>query len=155
MAKHNSATVAGNVRRILNTKTDTGFDSEMNVLTPVVVMQDNCTIVRQQVATNATSAVIYTTPTDQDFYLTAATIAWVKDATATALYTRIGTTIGGGNVQLIPLTGLTLTATNGSSAVSFPVPIKIDRGVTINLEVSTNTANVTARASIVGYLSDS
>jgi hypothetical protein len=113
-----------------------------------------CEIVRAASAVNATSTTIYTTPTDKDFYLTAASISTIKDVTATSLASFIETNIGGAARQILYIIGLTLTVQSGQTSISFPVPIKIDRGVNIIIAHTTNVANVSSRGLIYGYTVD-
>lgn len=105
-------------------------------------------------ASNATSATVYTTPTDRDFFLTAAVFSMIKDATSTSTLSNLITTIDGASVNLIRIPGFTLTAQSGSISISFPQPIKIDRGVTIRLNNTTNVANITCTATIFGFIDE-
>jgi len=108
-------------------------------------------IVRVNVAVNATTATIYTTPTTKDFYLTGASLSLIKDATATSTRSYISIVIDGLNTGILDITGITLTPQNQTITISFPTPIKIDRGTNINIVNTTNVANVNARGDIIGY----
>lgn len=132
------------------------------LIQPTFDLQLNKTkIVREgSVATTNASTTLITTPTDKDFYLTYLFIDYIKNATAdgassATLGPRIVTTIGGVSRQLLRTVNLTLTAQNGRIAVSFPKPIKIDRGVAISLSNYTFTVGAAlASASIAGYEDD-
>lgn len=103
-------------------------------------------------ASNTTSANLYTTPTDQDFYLTALSLSVVKDATATSTESSIRVNIGSVTVRIATIIGFTLTAQNQTYALSFNNPVKIDRGTTFTVQNGTGTANINAIGTIYGYL---
>lgn len=113
-------------------------------------------VVKRTIATNATAQTIYTTPTDKDFYLTSASLAMIKDATATSLFSTIQL-IPDGSTSTIPILlipGFTLTAQTGQISLSFPAPIKVAKGTNITINNSTNVGNVSADGCITGYLID-
>lgn len=110
-----------------------------------------CLVARRATATNATTATIYTTPSDKDFFLNSLSVGYIKDATSTSLYSGITATIDGVARELLLIPGITLTAANGSVSVSFPVPLKVDRGTSILCVNSTNVANVSCISCITGY----
>jgi len=97
---------------------------------------------------------VYTTPTNKDFYLTALTLSFVKDVTAVATYVNIYTTIGGVASVIMAIPSTTLTVDSAQLSLSLPVAIKVDRGAAITIGASSATANITARASIIGYTVD-
>lgn len=144
------------IKAIQNT---TGLQSQTNTpsgaFTPVSDVNPAhnrvCNIVRSTQAVNATAATIYTTPTDQDFYLTAANLAVMKDATSTSLFSSIQVLINGAQQRTLRLNTITLTADSRSQEISFPVPIKIDRGTNITIENNTGIANITTGATIYGF----
>lgn len=108
--------------------------------------------IRRATVLNATSATVYTTPTDRDFFITHASLSVIKDVTSTSIYARLLVTIDGSNsVSILDIPGFSLTPQNDSVAVSFPSPIKVTRGTSINVALSTNVANATASACISGY----
>jgi hypothetical protein len=113
-------------------------------------------------ATTSTSGniTVYTTPANQDFYLTGFTLSFIKDVTcdnATGNVTLFST-IDGGAVHLAAIATITLTAQNSSINVTLKNPIKIDRSTVIGVGSSvgsTFTAGVLVRAaSIKGYLQE-
>lgn len=112
-------------------------------------------IVKGSVASNAVSTTIYTTPSDQDFYLTSATLCWTKDATATTTEISLKAYIDGSNPRILSVGTITLTAQTGEIGNNFPHPIKIDRGTAITIAASTAIGNFTAAGCIQGYLEDS
>jgi hypothetical protein len=114
-----------------------------------------CEIVRTNAASNATTATIYTTPTDKDFYLCGASLSVIKDVTSTSVVSAIAAPVGGGTTdtrRILVISEISVTIQNGSVATSFQTPIKIDRGVTIVVTNSTNVGNIRADGCIWGYL---
>lgn len=113
----------------------------------------NSEIVLSNTCVNSTSSTIYTTPTDRDFYLTSAQLSMIKDAGALSTYSAINCTINGdANVRLIRVIGLATTAQTESLSISFPAPVKVDRGTAITVINSNAGANVSASGLIAGYL---
>lgn len=102
---------------------------------------------------NATSATI-TSATDKDTYIVAATIAFIKDATSTSANINLNVRIDGVAHYIFQIPCITLTAQNGSNSVTFPFPLKIDRGSVITVASSTNVANILVSATITGYTVD-
>lgn len=151
MVRHNNPTISLDATRILNLKAE-GFDSELTKLTPVIQIKPKTNIVRSQNCFNATSATVYTTPADKDFYLISAVLSTSKDATATSTTTSITTTIDGGSGQDILRLGLlTLTSERTAISTQFNPPIKIDRNVAITVKNETAVGNMRSVASIAGY----
>lgn len=105
-------------------------------------------------ANNATSATIYTTPTDQDFYLVAAYLATIKDATATSTSERILATINGASTNILRFLSFTLTAETRDTQITLPIPVKIDRGTTITVNNGTGNANISTTGGIYGYVDE-
>jgi len=111
-----------------------------------------CDIIKFGVATNSTSTTIYTTPTNQDFYLVSATLSTIKDATSTSTNSGLNVVINGANSALLSISSLTLTAQSETVSVSLSTPIKVDRGSNITVTNGTNVANATSRGNIAGFL---
>jgi hypothetical protein len=102
------------------------------------------------------SATIYTTPTDQDFYLTGFNFSYSKNATCDVATGSINLTafIQGANVAICLLSVLTLTAEKDTISVTLTHPIKIDRGKAIAIS-GTFTAGAMARnGAIYGYIDE-
>jgi len=138
----------------LNPATDVIPKQVLPTIQPVFeVKRRVCNIVRSATATNATSATLYTTPSNQDFYLIGATLGAFKDATSTSTFSALQVTIDGTARNLLLLPTL-----NGASAEPFlsistnpNAPIKVDRNTTINVINDTNAAEIRASATIMGY----
>lgn len=115
-------------------------------------------IVRSGGSITAGSATIYTTPGDKDFYLTACSASFIKDAAndnATGRFNAIVATVEGIAQNLISFAVLTLTAQQQTVTISFPTPIKIDKNTAISIASTTIGAGSFAKyGNIVGYTVD-
>ena len=113
-------------------------------------------IVRYREDSNSTGGVIYTTPTDKDFYLCGVTMEVIKDATATSVASTV--TIvpkGEASVRIVTIPGFTLTAQNSNQVKDFThSPILLERASTVVSSNSTNVGNVKAHTIIYGYIVD-
>lgn len=109
-------------------------------------------ILRRASCINTTTATIYTTPTDKDFYLTGANISLTKDVSATSTSSAINVTIDGVTQVLTEIKGISLTVQSDCMSVSLTHPIKVDRNTAITLTNATGTANVSSVACIQGYI---
>jgi len=114
-----------------------------------------CQIVKGATLNNATTATIYTTPTNQDFYLCTAQASYIKDVTSTATSLSIEvTTRDGANAPILRFATFTLTVGQNTGSVTFSPPIMVKRGSSINLASDTNVANIRMQGAITGYLDD-
>jgi hypothetical protein len=111
-------------------------------------------ICKSAVLTNATSATLYTTPTNQDLYITSCSIGFTKDATATTTELSIKCFIDGANPRILATGLITLTAQTGNLSIPFPHPIKVDRNTAVTIAASTNVGNFNCIALFSGYLDE-
>lgn len=104
----------------------------------------------------ATSAVIYTTPADQDFYLTSAAIAFIKDSSSTSTLFQINYTEANAStsIPLLYYPSITLTAQSGSNNIVLPHPVKIKRNTQITISTDQATAVVRAAGTISGFIDE-
>lgn len=140
---------------------DGNIPSEIgNTVVPVMEVNPNmlkkCNILRHGSISNQTTTTLYVTPSDKDFYLCGCSLAMIKDNTSTSGMISINCTPSGSTSLYRPLAipSLTLTAHNESNSCSINPPILLKRASTITLDSSTNIANITAAATIWGYLID-
>lgn len=111
-----------------------------------------CNIVRSQTATGG-NATIYTTPTDEDFYLTSCSVA-IDASAGTGSSVLIRATIGGAVQNIIYAAsdfgaGLNeVSPATGSNNMTFPFPIKIDRNTAIEIVEASGDVGF---ATIAGY----
>lgn len=126
---------------------------------PIPVVEVNprllrqCNIVKANQSTGAT-VTVYTTPSDRDFYICAATLSFQKDAASTCTYSSLTITIDGTSVSLLRVTGIASTVQNDSVTISLPFPLKIDRGTNIQIAHAVNSATVQSQATIIGFTLD-
>lgn len=119
-----------------------------------------CRIVRSATATNPASAtIIYTTPGDQDFYLTGAMIHAFKNVISdlgTGNFCSLQVVINGATQRLMSFNGLTLTLQEQNATMNFDPPILIDRNSVINVAAQSAPAAGTyiRSANIVGYIDE-
>jgi hypothetical protein len=111
-------------------------------------------IVRQTTITNGTTATIYGTPTDKDFFLTTATLTFIKDVTATTTLISLRATVDGVVQHILTIPSLTLTVHSGEVAISLPSAVKIDKGTNIIIASATNVGNISISGNITGYTVD-
>jgi len=152
MVEHRNTSIGQWLDRLFRFKTGNRLGNEVGeVLVPVVIVEPTENIVRQASANNTTAGTIFTTPTTRDFYITSATISFIKDATNTSLTTSITVVIDGATQNLLILPQFATTAGQGSVSCSYLKGIKIDRGTTININNSVGDANISSRGMITGY----
>ncbi len=148
--QNNNSSISQDMNRIFDLKGEsTSF--VMDYIQPVINISPRCNICKGASAINATSAGIYTTPSDKDFYLASALLSVIKDVTSTSTLTSILAFIDGVQQSILRIGGISLTPQSDVVALSFNIPIKIDRNTAITVSNSTNVANVTAQATIQGF----
>lgn len=106
-------------------------------------------------STSGTSMTIFTAPTDRDVYLTSASYSFMKDATcdtATASDCGLSASLNGNVISLIADSIITLTAQKTNITVSFPHPIKIDRGTAVLCATGTFTVGLRVAKASVTYI---
>jgi len=136
-------------------KLQLGVDKTPNV---VPVIEVNPKIIKNGLTTsgqvlNATSHNSFTSSTQKDTYVTAVSLSYTKDATNTATYIYLQCILNGEGKRLINLAVLASTAQQDSLSISFPHPIKIDRGTIVS--IGTDNATATIRmACTVSYFED-
>lgn len=125
--------------------------SEEIVLTYDVTPDTN--VILSATCVNATSATIYTTPLDRDFFLKEIQFTYSKDASSTSTNLLVTAIIDNVTKNLYRVNVLTTTATQGGvDHISFKNPIKIDRNTIIAIANDSATANINISATIFGYL---
>lgn len=129
-----------------------------NIVSPVVDVTPNnykkIDLIKTASASASTNATIHTASTVKDTYICAANLSFIKDASATATRIWIQTTIGGLTVYILETVTLTLTADSKAISISFPKPIKIDKGALVRVFADTYVANQRIGATIYGYEDD-
>lgn len=113
-------------------------------------------IVRGIDSNNSTATTIYTTPTDQDFYLTFASLVFKSATTGQATLIRLKVVIDSVDRYLLGLPNFTATGTTSPANIfnAGNHPIKVDRGTTIQILADVADAEDRVYASIAGYLDE-
>ena len=130
----------------------------MERILPVIVINDNIfygnreQVIRDATALNATSATIYATDPNKEFYLQSAELTVSKDAVATSTESVITAVIDGSSREILHIDGQTLTADRQSVAINFNYPIRIDRATNISITNTTAVATIKATGVIYGFL---
>lgn len=97
--------------------------------------------------TNSTSGIIFTTRTDADTFLTNIQLSLIKDATSTSTLTTVQCTpYEQPPKAILRIPSITLTAQIANLTQEFHIPIKLQRGSTVNVTNGTNVANILAGA---------
>lgn len=115
---------------------------------------ETCDVIATATAINSTSATLYTTPTDRDFYLCSASISMIKDVSSTSTSSSLNATARGTAITLLAIPGITLTPQTSSNSIAFSPPILLDRGTIVNVGNSTNVANIITKSVITGFTQD-
>lgn len=154
--RHFNPTISEDKARILNLKSGDDTAEVLEYITPTIEIKPINNITRDaNVNVSGAGSVIYTTPTDKDFYITGVTFSYTKDVacdTATGKTSILATINGTANRPLISLAILTLTAEGKQLSLTFSNPIKIDRGTNITFSNTTYAAGSMVRVcNIYGY----
>lgn len=140
--------------RAFNLKSSDTTGDVVEAIYPVAQIRPRSDILFENNASNATSATIYTAPSDKFFYLQSACLSLIKDVTATSTVSAIRGFIDGTQKIILNITSLTLTVQSGTVALNFDPPLRLDKGQAITVTNTTAVGNVNARGNIIGYLSD-
>lgn len=154
MADINKFDFADNIRNNLGiSNTETPINKLAHYIQPTYESIKWANVVKQTSSSNA-SAIVYTTPANQDFYLVSFQWFGEVDAAATATQAYLTCVVNGATVFISairrPAAG---TAYSWMTSLSLPYPLKVDRGSTITISQNSVAAgNITQSASIVGVL---
>jgi len=157
MIKIFNTSIFRRITALLNIRNGEVFNNDVqNQIVPVLeVNRPYIEVSRASTNNNSVGNTIFTTPADKDFYLTNITVSSCKDATALATYTRVYTTISGQTQVLVEIPHITGQVKSNDVCITYPFPIKIDRGVTIAISRDNATGNISGGFSIQGYMQDS
>lgn len=103
---------------------------------------------------NATTATIFATPSNQDFYVVSAALSVIKDVTNLATLIRIECTCEGTTSPLCSIAGIAATPDAQTISVAINPPIKVDRNTNIVITSDDGTANIRASGIVTGYVED-
>jgi hypothetical protein len=143
--------------------TSSGVPTELvNQVVPVMEVNPKllrrCNVLETAGRTAASSVTIYTVPTGKKFYLTSASLNYIKDALndhATGITALVTCVIGGATKNLFIIPVITLTAQSGIINLNLPVPIELEAGTIVSIGAVTIGAGSFIRVvNIVGYTTD-
>ena len=148
--QNNNISISQDMNRIFDLKGES-TNVIADFIQPIVKIDRTCNICRSAIGTNNTTSLIYTTPTDKDFYLCNCSLSFIKDITSTTTLISLNATIDGVERALILIPSITLTVHSGQISLNFNNPIKIDRNTSVVSRTSTNVANILYNSTIQGY----
>jgi len=90
-------------------------------------------LIKESGSSTTGNTTIWTTPTDRETYITAAFLAFAADVTADSTLYTLTCIVNGVAKALLTHRKITLTAGRDTSSISFPIPIKVDKGTNIVL----------------------
>jgi len=151
--KHYNPSISQRAQRVFNTKGEHLSDDVIPTIQPVIQVAPVARIVRNGNTSATGSLTPYTTPTDKDFYLTAIGLSYSKNVTCDVATgnVQLNITVDGASVAVIALAMQTLTAQDGTAYISFPIPIKVDRGTAITGTNSYTAGAMRRTGVVVGY----
>jgi hypothetical protein len=124
-----------------------------DVISPVYPIQVKYATVAKQNANAATGSIlVYTTPIDRDFYLTAAFISITKDVTSDCVECYLNASVGGSARRILNIDMQTATAGSFNMNDSYAYPIKIDRGTDISVFGPFAAGTLLKRGTIIGFI---
>lgn len=129
------------------------IDSIQPVMEVNPALLRRCDILRSANRTTTGTSTLYTTPSDQDFYVVGVILSWAADAANDGTSATIACTIGGTATgrNLAHIAKITLSAIQTTVAYSLPIPVKIDRGTNITYGGAFTAGTSSIFATIIGY----
>ncbi len=109
-------------------------------------------IVKNGTSSTTSDVTLYQTPNNKDFFLTHVSLSVTKDAACDCVGVRLYIYSGGAQVYVIYLRLLTGVATNDNFSLSFPFPIKVDRGTAVYMSGSITAGTIAKTGFISGFL---
>ncbi len=151
--RHYNPSITERLFRIFRPKAGDQFSDELSPNVMAVVPVTPITRITRAAQSGATGTVtIYTAPVDKDFYLTGAMLGIIKDAACDASVSiNMSVTMEGSARELLSIPILTLTAQDRSVFLSFPFPLKIDRGTSITISGTYAAGNMRRMGNVHGY----
>jgi len=154
MTRHFNPTITSRLLNMFNLKTGDQFSDELSPnVVAVIPVTPVVNLVRSQERIITGSSTIFTTELTRDTFCTGLTYTFTKnvDCDITAGAYGIQTIIDGVSVLLLRCSMVPLKAQDGVVSISFPYPIKIDRGVTVFITGSYASGLMVRSATFYGY----
>jgi len=128
-----------------------------NSIQPVIEVGKNIDQFYIESATSNSSgvSVLFTTPADQDFYLTSVQLSYHKDGACDSTVCQFNATPKGrAQEQILKTRSLTLTAKSETAFMSFPVPILLERGSQVSITGTYTAGAMNFGGSATGFTVD-
>jgi len=151
MARIFNSNIIRDFKRKFATKGNDNPEETYEQIMPTVEIYPIEDVYATAINNNLGSALIYTTPTDRDFYLTFASASTQKDAGSTTTRTYIYAQINGVTACILCGNGFLASTAGQGSASTRSRGIKIDRGTSIYVGHDTASANCATYGVIRGY----
>jgi len=120
-----------------------------NVIQPTLELNPRfANILRSDAGTVSGSRTLYTTPLDKDFYVTSAQLSNQRSVASDQTVVELTCYVGGAIRRILAIPNLATTAGEVSITISFPYPLKVDRGTNI-LHTCSFTAGASTRYAII------
>lgn len=150
--KHYNPSITERANRIFNLKNGDGMSEEIDGPVAVIPVSPICQLVKNVTATTSGNTTIFTTSGSKDTYITAVHMSVNTDAANTGGGTRVTAVIQGVTVELCRIAKLsTGLAIQRDTSISFPFPVKLDRGTTVILAHDFGAGTANFAATVVGY----
>ncbi len=108
--------------------------------------------IKSATISDLTLGVIHTTHIKKETFLVGAILSISKDVVSNSLFASIKITpIGSTSLPVIRIRFEPITAGEHTQTINFPVPIKLERGTTIEIENQSATASIDISASVNFY----
>ncbi len=129
------------------------ISKEIGLVYTVNPMPDG--IVKSSSTANTGTRIIFTTPTDRDFFMTSSFLGYTCDATCDSItYSLNILPKGRALANVVILSKQTLTTTTENTNFVFPNPILLERGSNINMIQTFSAGTSVINGSISGFEKD-
>jgi len=154
MAKINRISVLKQLSNTADLQVSQGIPTELgNTVIPTLDINPNITnLCRNGSQALTATAAIYTAPTDCDFYLDYVVLGMTKDATSDLVVAACQIVQDGRTVRVAILPLQTTTAGSWSQVVSFPKPVKVDRGSAVSVSGAFTVGTCDKHLALGGHL---
>lgn len=151
MNTQNNSQVTAEIRDVLKLQVNDRVPDAIPVFEVNPKLINKIKIIDTQVTSSSASTLLAANP-DVDIYIHSIALTTAKDASATSTSYGVTVVIDGATKYLLRLPGVASTAAVTSNALSFPVPIKIDRNTPISWAATNSTAYHTTGVNITYHI---
>lgn len=147
--KNYNPSITERANRIFNLKNGEGMSEEIEGPVAVIPVVPVSRFSFSSSSTGTTT--VFTSDTGKDTYITAVTLGIAKDAAATTTTVSLKVYLDGVQREIAQIAGLAGTAQLETISLSFPFPIKIDRGQIVQVAVTAAGPNTRVTSTVTGY----